>query len=133
MEGLRTIPAAAAVVDQHMIRMLTIAILIALFIFQRRGTARVSALFGPVCVVWFVAIGGLGLWHIADELSIFRVFIPIYGVEFLATHGVVGMFVLGAVFLTVTGAEALTADMGHFGGRADPAGLVPARFPGADA
>ncbi|MDE0878766.1 MAG: potassium transporter Kup [Sphingomonas bacterium] len=115
MEGLRTIPAAAAVVDQHMIRMLTIAILIALFVFQRRGTARVSALFGPICVVWFLAIGALGLWHIADELSIFRVFIPLYGVEFLATHGVVGMFVLGAVFLTVTGAEALTADMGHFG------------------
>ena len=98
-----------------MIRLLTIAILIALFVFQRRGTARVSALFGPICIVWFLAIGGLGVWHIADELSIFRVFIPAYAIEFLMTHGVVGMFVLGAVFLTVTGAEALTADMGHFG------------------
>ena len=115
MEGLRTIPAAAAFVDEHMIRLLTIAILIALFVIQRRGTARVSALFGPVCIIWFLAIGGLGAWHIADELSIFRVFLPTYGVHFLATHGVVGLFVLGAVFLTVTGAEALTADMGHFG------------------
>jgi len=115
MEGLRTIPSAAAIVDEHAIRMVTIVILIALFMFQRRGTAKVSALFGPICIVWFVTIAALGIWHIADELSILRVFVPTYGIEFLATHGVTGMFVLGAVFLTVTGAEALTADMGHFG------------------
>ena len=94
---------------------MTIVILIALFMFQRRGTAKVSALFGPICIVWFVTIAALGIWHIADELSILRVFVPTYGIEFLATHGVTGLFVLGAVFLTVTGAEALTADMGHFG------------------
>jgi KUP system potassium uptake protein len=82
---------------------------------QSRGTARVSALFGPVCILWFLSIGALGLWHIADEPSILRVFSPLYGVMFLADHGVTGLFVLGAVFLTVTGAEALTADMGHFG------------------
>ena len=91
-------------------------ILIGLFLIQSRGTARVSALFGPVCILWFVAIGGLGLWHIADEpCDPVRVYPPTYGVAFLATHGVLGLFVLGAVFLTVTGAEALTADMGHFG------------------
>ena len=86
-----------------------------MFLIQARGTAHVSKLFGPICVLWFVAIGGLGVWHIADEPSILRVFSPLYGGQFLASHGVTGLFVLGAVFLPVTGAEALTADMGHFG------------------
>ena len=117
MEGIRTIPGAAPEFTEGSIRGLTIVILIALFFIQARGTARVSALFGPVCIVWFVTIGGLGVWHIADEPSIFRVLLPSYGIEFLASHGVTGLFVLGAVFLTVTGAEALTADMGHFGPR----------------
>ena len=115
MEGLRTIPSAAHIFDEHTIRMLTIVILVALFFFQRRGTASVSRLFGPICIVWFLSIAALGVWHIADEPSIFRVLLPTYGISFLATHGVTGLFVLGAVFLTVTGAEALTADMGHFG------------------
>ncbi|TXC72563.1 potassium transporter Kup [Sphingomonas ginsenosidivorax] len=115
MEGLRTIPSAAHIFSEGMVRTLTIAILVALFLIQSRGTAHVSKLFGPVCILWFLAIGGLGLWHIADEPSIVRVFLPSYGIMFLATHGVIGLFVLGAVFLTVTGAEALTADMGHFG------------------
>jgi KUP system potassium uptake protein len=115
MEGLRTIPSAAAFFDEGTVRALTIAILVGLFLIQSRGTAQVSKLFGPVCILWFLAIGGLGLWHIADEPSILRVFSPTYGILFLASHGVTGLFVLGAVFLTVTGAEALTADMGHFG------------------
>nr|WP_232834192.1 MULTISPECIES: potassium transporter Kup [unclassified Sphingomonas] len=117
MEGLRTIPSAAKTFDEGTIRALTIVILIALFFIQSRGTAIVAKLFGPICVVWFLVIGGLGIWHIADELSIFRVLFPSYGIHFLATHGTIGLFVLGAVFLTVTGAEALTADMGHFGKR----------------
>jgi KUP system potassium uptake protein len=115
VEGLRTIPGAGDIVGPDTILFLTIAILIALFVIQARGTAHVSKLFGPVCILWFLTIGGLGLWHIWDEPSILRVFLPWYGGEFLATHGVTGLFVLGAVFLTVTGAEALTADMGHFG------------------
>ena len=115
VEGLRTIPGAGTVVGEHTILFLTIAILIALFLIQARGTAHVSRLFGPVCVLWFLTIGGMGLWHIWDEPSILRVVSPWYGAEFLMTHGVTGLFVLGAVFLTVTGAEALTADMGHFG------------------
>jgi KUP system potassium uptake protein len=115
VEGLRTIPGGANVIGEHTILALTIAILIALFMIQARGTAHVSKLFGPVCILWFLTIGGLGLWHIWDEPSILRVFSPLYGCQFLATHGTVGLFVLGAVFLTVTGAEALTADMGHFG------------------
>ncbi|MEG8043749.1 potassium transporter Kup [Sphingomonas faeni] len=115
MEGLRTIPSAAHIFNEGVVRALTIGILIALFMIQARGTAQVSKLFGPVCILWFVSIGALGVWHIADEPSIVRVFLPTYGISFLATHGVTGLFVLGAVFLTVTGAEALTADMGHFG------------------
>jgi KUP system potassium uptake protein len=115
VEGLRTIPGLEQAIDQRTILLLTIVILVALFMVQARGTARISSLFGPICVVWFVVLGGLGLWHIADEPSILRVFSPHYGVLFLFTHGVTGLFVLGAVFLTVTGAEALTADMGHFG------------------
>ena len=117
MEGLRAIPSAAPVFDEGLIRGLTIAILVALFFLQSRGTARASLLFGPICIAWFVVIAALGAWHIADEPSIFRVLLPTYGLLFLADHGVTGLFVLGAVFLTVTGAEALTADLGQFGGR----------------
>ncbi len=115
VEGLRTIPGGAAVFGEPEIVGLTIAILVGLFIIQSRGTASVSKLFGPVCILWFLAIGALGVYHVIDEPTIVRVFNPYYGAAFLGTHGVTGMFVLGAVFLTVTGAEALTADMGHFG------------------
>ena len=115
MEGLRTIPNAADIFSESVVRATTIVILVGLFFIQSRGTAQVSRLFGPVCIVWFLAIGGLGVWHIADEPSIARVIWPGYAVSFMATHGTTGLFVLGAVFLTVTGAEALTADMGHFG------------------
>ena len=115
VEGMQTIPATAAFFDQNTVLTVTIVILIGLFAIQSRGTADISRLFGPICILWFLTIGGLGLWHIADEPSIFRVLIPTYGIELLLTHGVTGLFVLGAVFLTVTGAEALTADMGHFG------------------
>ena len=115
VEGLKTIPGLGNVFSENVILAVTIVILIALFFIQSRGTARVSALFGPVCILWFLALGGLGIWHITDEPSILRVVSPPYGVLLLANHGVTGLFVLGAVFLTVTGAEALTADMGHFG------------------
>ncbi|MBY0581488.1 MAG: potassium transporter Kup [Sphingomonas sp.] len=115
IEGLKTIPGAGQIFGEPEIVTITIVILVALFMIQSRGTGSVSALFGPICVVWFLAIGGLGLFHILDEVSILRALSPSYGVVFLATHGVLGLFVLGAVFLTVTGAEALTADMGHFG------------------
>ncbi len=115
IEGLRTIPGASGIFGENEIIALTIVILVALFMIQSRGTASVSRLFGPVCLLWFIAIGGLGVYHILDEPTILRVFLPTYGITFLIGHGVLGLFVLGAVFLTVTGAEALTADMGHFG------------------
>jgi amino acid transporter len=105
VEGLRTLPGASNAITETQIMLITIAIMVGLFAIQSRGTERVAALFGPVCILWFVAIGGLGLWHIADEPGILRALNPYYAVEFLATHGVLGLFVLGAVFLTVTGVE----------------------------
>jgi len=114
VEGLRTIPGAGGLSD-HAILIGTVAILGGLFALQPKGTARVAGLFGPVCVVWFIALAALGLLHILEAPSILQAFDPSQGVRFLLSHGVTGLFVLGAVFLTVTGAEALIADMGHFG------------------
>ncbi len=115
IEGMRTIPGAEAIFTEDRIVALTIAILVGLFAIQSRGTANVSKLFGPICALWFVSLGALGIYHILDAPAILQVLIPSYGINFLLSHGVVGLFVLGAVFLTVSGAEALTADMGHFG------------------
>ena len=129
IEGLKTIPGAGSLFSEDMIIALTIAILVGLFLIQSRGTASVSKLFGPICVLWFLALGGIGIYHIVDEPSILRVLIPSYGISFLLTHGVIGLFVLGAVFLTVTGAEALTADMGHFGRAPIQLGWFALAFP----
>jgi KUP system potassium uptake protein len=94
---------------------LTVAILIVLFAAQSFGTAKVAALFGPIMVIWFVAIALPGIGWIAHDPGILWALNPFYGVSFLAHNGVVGLFTLGAVFLAVTGAEALYADLGHFG------------------
>jgi KUP system potassium uptake protein len=93
----------------------TIVILVALFAFQSFGTAKVAALFGPIMAVWFVAIAIPGLGWIAADPEILLAFNPFHGVFFLLHHGIIGLFTLGAVFLAVTGAEALYADLGHFG------------------
>ncbi|MCU0828109.1 MAG: potassium transporter Kup [Tabrizicola sp.] len=95
----------------------TIGILIGLFLVQRQGTASVARFFGPVCVLWFLALGGLGAWHIADDPAVLAAFNPLWGGEFLLDHPGVAFVVLGAVFLAVTGGEALYADLGHFGRR----------------
>ena len=115
VEGLKSVPGLEAAMTLAVILALTIGILVGLFAVQSRGTASVARLFGPVCVIWFVGIAALGVVHIADEPAILLAFNPFSGVAFLGSHGVTGLFVLGAVFLTVTGAEALIADMGHFG------------------
>lgn len=114
VEGLKTIPGFEGMTE-HAILGVTVGILVALFAIQARGTASVAVLFGPICTVWFFALGGLGVWHIADAPDILAAFNPLNAATFLTSHGVTGLFVLGAVFLTVTGAEALIADMGHFG------------------
>ncbi|CAJ0874474.1 hypothetical protein AMST5_02605 [freshwater sediment metagenome] len=94
---------------------ITLAILITLFWVQKRGTARVAALFGPIMVVFFVVIAALGAMHIGDAPQVLWAFDPRCGLGFLLEHGWLGFAVLGSVFLGVTGAEALYADMGHFG------------------
>ena len=114
VEGLRTVPGLEGM-ELPMILGLTMAILFGLFAFQSRGTAGVASLFGPVCCVWFLALAALGLTHIFDAPQILAAFNPLAATGFLTHHGMPGLFVLGAVFLTVTGAEALIADMGHFG------------------
>ncbi len=96
---------------------LTALILIVLFSVQARGTASVAAFFGPVMCLWFMLIAAPGLYYIAANPGILSALNPFYGVAFLFTHGMVGLATLGAVFLAVTGAEALYADLGHFGKR----------------
>ena len=129
IEGLRTVPGFADAMTPDIILAITVGILIGLFAIQSHGTASVARLFGPVCVIWFVAIGTLGFVHVFDEPRVLLAFNPAYAVSFIATHGVAGLFVLGAVFLTVTGAEALTADMGHFGLAPIRAGWFLLAFP----
>ena len=94
---------------------ITVGILISLFLVQRGGTARVATFFGPIMLVFFTILGGLGLIHIADAPVILTAFNPINGLSFLVSNGAAGYVTLGLVFLAVTGAEALYADMGHFG------------------
>ncbi len=94
---------------------LTVLVLVILFAVQSRGTARVASFFGPVTLFWFATIAAAGIWHVGQNLSVLLAFNPWYGVSFLLHHGIVGFYTLGAVFLVVTGAEALYADLGHFG------------------
>ena len=96
---------------------LTILTLIGLFAAQSRGTGSVGAIFGPVMIIWFVSLGVLGVASIIKAPEVLLAFNPSLGVEFLARSGHEGFIILGAVFLAVTGAEALYADVGHFGVR----------------
>jgi len=97
---------------------ITAVIIVLLFAVQRRGTAAVGRLFGPVMIAWFIAIGGCGVAGITRHPEILRALSPTYAVQFLAGHFDVAFFSLAAIVLAVTGAEALYADMGHFGRRA---------------
>ncbi|HRC84753.1 MAG TPA: potassium transporter Kup [Thermoanaerobaculia bacterium] len=94
---------------------LTVAILIALFAVQRRGTASIGTLFGPVILVWFLTIGTLGLVALASAPQVLAALNPVWAVRFFSQHGLKGFWVLSAVVLAVTGGEALYADLGHFG------------------
>jgi len=93
----------------------TVVILALLFLFQKHGTARVGSLFGPVTLIWLVALAALGIRGIAGNPGVLAAVSPVLGLRFLSTNGLTGFLVLGAVFLVVTGAEALYADLGHFG------------------
>ena len=96
---------------------ISVAIIVALFLVQYRGTAAVARFFGPITLVWFIVMAAAGLVHIMDAPQVLEALNPLKAVEFLITNGKLGLVVLGAVFLAVTGAEALYADMGHFGRR----------------
>lgn len=95
----------------------TLVVIFLLFFFQRHGTAKVGAIFGPIVGVWFVAIAAIGVWNITRQPEILYALNPFYGIAFLMEQGSHPLHLLGAVFLAVTGAEALYADMGHFGKR----------------
>ncbi|MDI7775839.1 potassium transporter Kup [Asticcacaulis sp. EMRT-3] len=114
VEGLRDAPGLGHSLS-HLIVPISAIILIILFMVQSKGTAKVARLFGPITVIWFLALGGLGLVHIFDQPQILVSLMPQYGIEFLFANGFTGFVILGSVFLAVTGAEALYADMGHFG------------------
>ena len=111
VEGLKI---ATPAFDAYVVP-ITVVILIALFWVQSHGTARVATFFGPLMMVWFAAIAAGGLWHIGQHPAVLFAFNPWHGISFLIHHGIVAFFTLGAVFLVVTGAEALYADRGHFG------------------
>jgi KUP system potassium uptake protein len=111
IEGLKIVTPAF---DAYVVP-ITVVILVALFWVQSRGTASVAAFFGPLTVIWFIAIAAAGLWHIGQNWHVLYAFSPYYGVHFLLNHGLIGFYTLGAVFLVVTGSEALYADLGHFG------------------
>jgi KUP system potassium uptake protein len=120
VEGLKL----AAPALEHYVVPLTVFILVVLFSVQSRGTARVASAFGPVMVVWFATLGVLGLVHIADDPSVLVAINPLYAVQFLLSHGTIGLVTLGAIFLAVTGGEALYADLGHFGRKPIQAGWL---------
>jgi KUP system potassium uptake protein len=111
VEGLKL----ATPAFEHVVIPLTVIILVILFSVQRRGTAKVAALFGPVMLVWFLSITVAGLLHLRDDPQVFAAISPTYAVEFVSLHPHIGLITLGAVFLAVTGGEALYADLGHFG------------------
>ncbi|MFN5617906.1 MAG: potassium transporter Kup [Brevundimonas sp.] len=114
IEGLGKAPGVGTMFDPFVLP-IAAGILIGLFLVQARGTGSVAKLFGPLTTLWFLTLAGLGLYHIFDDISILRALSPWYGAAFLIDNGFLGFVILGSVFLAVTGAEALYADMGHFG------------------
>ncbi|HYE44721.1 MAG TPA: potassium transporter Kup [Caulobacter sp.] len=128
VEGLKDAPGLGGRVDSWIVP-ISAGILIALFLVQSRGTHRMASFFGPITLVWFLVLGALGLYHLFDDLSIFRALSPHYGVMFLLQNGFLGFVILGSVFLAVTGAEALYSDMGHFGKKPIQAGWLYLVFP----
>jgi KUP system potassium uptake protein len=113
VEGLKLV---APTLEQYVLP-IALVILIGLFAVQGHGTGKVAALFGPITLLWFMTMAGLGLSHIADDWEVLLSFNPYYGVAFLFTHPGTAFTILGSVCLAVTGAEALYADLGHFGRR----------------
>ena len=125
MEGLEV---ATPVFGPYVIP-LTILVLGGLFFIQSHGTSRVGTFFGPVMVIWFLTIGALGVYELTKNPAVLNALRPAYAVDFLFAYPLAGFLVLGAVFLALTGGEALYADMGHFGKRAIRIGWLVLVFP----
>lgn len=119
IEGLRTIPAAHAIIgdNQHIVVMITIIILCTLFALQKAGTSTIGKAFGPVMTLWFLFLGAMGVMNMFADISVIRALNPVRGILFLfdGKLNAAGLMVLGSVFLCTTGAEALYSDMGHVG------------------
>ena len=113
VEGLKLV----APQFEHYVIPITIVILVALFFVQSHGTEKVAKAFGPIMLIWFVTLAVLGASHIHEAPRVLYAFNPYFGLKFLFSHGMLSFIILGSVFLAVTGAEALYADMGHFGRR----------------
>src|SRR5205809_2449505 len=118
VEGLKLVTPAL----EHYVVPLTIFILVVLFSVQSSGTARVASAFGPVMVVWFATLAVMGIVHISDDPTVMAAFNPWYAIQFMLSHGTIGLVTMGLVFLAVTGGEALYADLGHFGRKPIQAG-----------
>ena len=113
IEGVEVAAPALA----HWVVPLTLLVIVSLFALQRHGTARIGAVFGPVCMAWFLCIAALGVWGISQYPAVLEAISPTYGLDFFLRNRAEAFFALGAVVLAVTGTEALYADMGHFGKR----------------
>ncbi|MFE3053515.1 potassium transporter Kup [Nocardia sp. NPDC059239] len=125
VEGLKVVQPSLA----ELVVPITAVIIIGLFLVQRRGTAAVGRMFGPVMIVWFVTIGALGVTGISAHPEILKALSPTYALGFLFGHFGIAFFALAAIVLAVTGAEALYADMGHFGRRSITRGWLFLVFP----
>ncbi|WP_310542530.1 potassium transporter Kup [Phenylobacterium sp.] len=127
-EGLALAPGIGKLFEPYVLPAAA-AILAGLFLVQSHGTAAVGRFFGPITLVWFLVLACLGLIHIVQEPAILAAFSPVYAVKLLVSNGLLGFAILGSVFLVVTGAEALYADMGHFGRAPIRAGWLMVAFP----
>jgi KUP system potassium uptake protein len=116
VEGLGAVPSLAGGIEP-LVLPIGVVIVVALFAVQSRGTGVVGRYFGPIMAVWFIILGALGLLHLLRDPSVLEALLPNYAISFAVDHGFLTFIVLGSVFLAVTGAEALYADMGHFGRR----------------
>lgn len=118
VEGLRTIPVFGETVfsQQSTLMVISLVIIAVLFLFQQAGTTNIGKLFGPIMTAWFAFIAVSGVVSLSTDLSVLRAFNPLYGIRFVFSPGnAAGLAILGSVFLTITGAEALYSDMGHVG------------------
>ncbi|MGE0762924.1 MAG: potassium transporter Kup [Bdellovibrionales bacterium] len=111
VEGIKV----ATPLFDHYVLPITMVLLVGLFLLQRHGTGRIGSFFGPILALWFLTMAVLGVRGILDNPSVLYAFNPLYAIRFFASNGEQGFLVLSAVFLVVTGGEALYADMGHFG------------------